>query len=92
MMIAHMETDYKYYVLRITKDLLNDVVLVCNYGSKHNRYANQQIIGIESLQQGCKVALQKIKLRYQHGYKAVFLSPYLKQTHKEKHEPKLRQS
>jgi len=48
MVIARMETTYKYYVMQITQDLLGDTVLVCRYGSKHNRYANQQNIVIQS--------------------------------------------
>ena len=73
MIIAHMETDYKYYVMQITKDLLGDTVLVCRYGSKHNRYANQQNIVIKSWEQGFNIAIQKVKVRYRHGYKQPFL-------------------
>lgn len=77
MIIAHMETDYKYYVMQITKDLLGDNVLVCRYGSKHNRYANQQNIVIQSWEEGINIAQQKVKVRYRHCYKAKFLAPEL---------------
>ena len=77
MIIAHMETDYKYYTIEVTKDLLGDNVLVCHYGSKHNRYANQQTIVIQSWEEGIKLAQQKIKIRYRHGYQAKFLTPEL---------------
>ena len=73
MIIAHMETDYKYYTMQITKDLLGDTVLICRYGSKHNRYTNQQNIVIQSWNEGIKIAQQRIKIRYRHGYKAKFL-------------------
>ena len=56
MIIAHMETDYKYYTIQITKDLLGDTVLICRYGSKHNRYTNQQSIVIQSWNEGIKIA------------------------------------
>ena len=77
MIIAHMETDYKYYVMHIVTDLLGDTVLVCRYGSKHNRYSNQQNIVIESWEEGIKIAQQKVKTRYRHSYKAKFLAPEL---------------
>ena len=77
MVIAHMETTYKYYVMQITKDLLGDTVLVCRYGSKHNRYANQQTIVIQSWEEVINIAQQKVKTRYRHGYKAKFLAPEL---------------
>ena len=77
MIIAHMETDYKYYTMQITKDLLGDTVLICRYGSKHNRYTNQQNIVIQSWNEGIKIAQQRIKIRYRHGYKAKFLTSEL---------------
>jgi len=62
MIIAHMETDYKYYVMHIVTDLLGDTVLVCRYGSKHNRYSNQQnmwlSLGVKEL------TLHSKKLKY----------------------------
>lgn len=79
MIIAHMETNYKYYVMRITQDLLGDTVLVCRYGSKHNHYANQQNIVIQSWEEGIKLAQQKVKIRYRHGYQATFLTSELSQ-------------
>ena len=77
MVISHMETDYKYYTMKITKDLLGDTVLICRYGSKHDRYANQQTIVIQSWEEGISIAQQRLKIRYHHGYKAEFLIPEL---------------
>lgn len=56
---------------------LQILCLVCRYGSKHNRYTNQQNIVIQSWNEGIKIAQQRIKIRYRHDYKAKFLTPEL---------------
>ena len=77
MLIARLETDTKYYEISILKDLLNDLVLVCYYGSKRNKFAQRKNILIDSVEAGLKLAEKNIKLRKRHKYKAVYLIPKL---------------
>ena len=77
MLIARLETDTKYYEISILKDLLNDLVLVCYYGSKRTKFFQRKNIVIDSVEAGLKLAEKNIKLRKRHKYKTVYLSPTL---------------
>ena len=52
MLVARLETDAKYYEISILKDLLNDLVLVCYYGSKRTKFAQRKNILIDSVEAG----------------------------------------
>ena len=77
MLIARLETDTKYYEISILKDLLNDLVLVCYYGSKRTKFFQRKNIVIDSVEAGLKLAEKNIKLRKRHKYKAVYLTSKL---------------
>ena len=77
MLIARLETDTKYYEISILKDLLNDLVLVCYYGSKRTKFFQRKNIVIDSVEAGLKLAEKNIKLRKRHKYQAVYLTPKL---------------
>ena len=77
MLIARLETDTKYYEISILKDLLNNLVLVCHYGSKLTKFSQRKNILIDSVEAVLKLAEKNIKLRKQHKYKAMYLTPKL---------------
>ena len=78
MLIARLETDNKYYEISIVKDLLQDTVLVCYYGSKRTRFSRCKNIVIDSIDQGLKLAAKNITLRERHGYHLTSITPQLK--------------
>ena len=65
------ETDRRYYNVTCYRDIFDDLVVVCDYGSKHTRSAHRKIIKVESRIQA-QDAIDRIeKVRYRHGYKRI---------------------
>lgn len=76
MLIARLETQSKYYAISIIEDLLQDTVLVCNYGSKRTRFEQHRTILIESLSSGIAMAQKIIKKRKSRGYQLIYSIAY----------------
>lgn len=62
------ETDDKYYLIDCYQDILDDLVVVCTYGSKHSRSAHRKIIKVDSLASAENTIASITKVRYRHGY------------------------
>lgn len=72
--LAQLETDTKFYQLSIVKDLLQDLLLVCDYGSKYTHFRQRKNILINSVEEGITKAHKIIKKRYAHGYMVSLLN------------------
>jgi len=72
MLIARLETQFKYYAISITEDLFQEMVLICDYGSKRTRFSQRKTILIESLQSGIAMAQKIIKKRKTRGYQTTY--------------------
>lgn len=78
MLIVRLETDTKYYAISIMEDLLQDIVLVCDFGSKRTRFSQRKNVVIDSFDQGLKLAAKNITLRKRHGYHITSITSQLK--------------
>ena len=65
------ETDDKYYLIDCYQDMLDDLVVVCTYGSKHSRSTQRKIIKVDSLAAAENTIASITKVRYRHGYDLV---------------------
>lgn len=71
MLSIRMETDTKYYVAHLMRDLFDDLVLVCDYGSKTSKHAHRITRPVASESEAESLCEKIIKTRYNHGYDLV---------------------
>lgn len=70
-MLHRLETRERYYLIDIHRDLLDDIVIYCAWGSKFTQQGNRRLIKVETWRDGLKMIDGIIKRRYQHGYTLV---------------------
>ncbi|WP_211276372.1 hypothetical protein [Francisella halioticida] len=63
-----METDTKYYNISIINDLFNDILVVCDYGSKITKLSHRKNINVASMAEANKIIDKLITIRENHGY------------------------
>jgi hypothetical protein len=66
--MIHLETATKYYNISITRDLFDDLLVVCDYGSKITRFSYRKNIHVASMAEANKTIDKIIKIRAKHGY------------------------
>lgn len=66
-------TDDRFYEINIYQDLLDDWVVVCDYGSRHTRASQRKIIAVDDHQSGLNLVAKIAKMRIRHGYSQVSL-------------------
>jgi len=66
-----LETDSKYYNISIIRDLFNDLLVVCDYGSKLTRFAHRKNIHVASMQEADNIIYKTLVTREKHGYTVV---------------------
>lgn len=66
-----LETVSKYYNISIIRDLFNDLLVVCDYGSKFTRFAHRKNIHVASIQEANKIINKILIIRERHGYVVV---------------------
>jgi hypothetical protein len=69
--MVHLETDAKYYHISIIRDLFDDLLVVCDYGSKFTRFAHRKNIHVASMAEANSVIDKILKIREKHGYEVI---------------------
>ena len=67
----HLVTDSKYYNISVSYDLLGDLVVVSDYGSRISNHHHRLIKRVESKDEAIKVVKRIVNLRLRHGYEEV---------------------
>ena len=63
-----LETDTKYYNISIMRDLFNDLLVVCDYGSKLTKFSHRKNIHATSTAEANSMIDKIINVRIRHGY------------------------
>ena len=63
-----LETDTKYYNISIVRDLFDDLLVVCDYGSKLTKFSHRKNIHVTSMAEANLVINKIIKVRERHSY------------------------
>lgn len=63
-----METDTKYYNISIIKDLFDDILVVCDYGSKLTKFSHRKNIHVASMAEANQIIDKLLIIRERHGY------------------------
>lgn len=66
-----LETDTKYYNISIMRDLFNDLLVVCDYGSKHTRFSHRKNIHVASIAEANSIIDKILKIRERHNYTVI---------------------
>ena len=66
-----LETATKYYNISIVKDLLSDLLVVCDYGSKLTKFSHRKNIHVASMAEANKIIDKILYIREKHGYSKV---------------------
>ncbi len=66
------ETADRYYLIDCYRDMLDDIVVVCTYGSKHSKSSYRKIIHVDSVSVAEDTIAKIAKVRYRHGYDLIF--------------------
>lgn len=69
-MIA-LETDTKYYNISIVRDLFDDLLVVCDYGSKKTKFSHRRNVQVASMAEANSVIDKLLKIREKHNYRRV---------------------
>ena len=63
-----METDTKYYNISIIQDLFDDILVVCDYGSKLTKFSHRKNIYVASIAEANQIIDKILIIRERHGY------------------------
>lgn len=66
--MIRLYTDSKYYEIEIQHDLLNDIVVVCSYGSRTKNHHHRKTFKVDSLEDADVKVQEILKVRKRHGY------------------------
>ncbi|OIN82962.1 hypothetical protein [Francisella sp. TX07-6608] len=72
--MIELETDTKFYHISIIEDLLGDLLVVCDYGSKLTKFVRRKNIHVASMSEATAVIDRIAKVRGRHGYVKVHLN------------------
>lgn len=67
----HLVTDSKYYDISVSYDLLGDLVVVSDYGSRISNHHHRLTKKVESMDDATKEVKRILNVRLKHGYEAV---------------------
>lgn len=65
------ETDTKYYNISVMRDLFNDLLVVCDYGSKRTKFSHRKNIQVASQAEANQIIDKLVNIRTKHGYQEV---------------------
>ena len=66
--MIRLETETRYYTVKYQEDLLGDIVIICDFGSKSTHRAKRHTIFVDSIEK-TKCTIDKIvKKRISRGY------------------------
>jgi hypothetical protein len=66
------ETTDRYYLIDCYRDMLDDIVVVCTYGSKYSKSYYRKIIHVDSVNVAKDTIAKIAKVRYRHGYELIY--------------------
>ncbi|KEI34595.1 hypothetical protein FRA_50c14650 [Francisella sp. W12-1067] len=66
-----LETETKYYNITILRDLFNDLLVVCDYGSKLTRFSHRKSIHVASIAEANSVINKIVNIRIKRGYSVI---------------------
>ena len=66
--MIQLETDTKFYSITTIYDLLGDLLVVCDYGSKLTKFTHRKNIYVTSIAEANIVINKIMKIRNRHGY------------------------
>ena len=69
--MIRLETDQRYYLINLTRDLFNQWCIVCTWGSKFSKIGNQKIISVTDEEAGKILVDKLLKVRFHHGYRII---------------------
>tara|TARA_B110000977_G_scaffold196927_1_gene278323 strand:- start:31 stop:240 length:210 start_codon:yes stop_codon:yes gene_type:complete len=69
--MIHLETNTKYYHISIIRDLFDDLLVVCDYGSKITKFSYRKNIHVASMAEANKTIDRIVKIRIEHKYDIV---------------------
>lgn len=69
--MIRLETNKRYYLINLTKDLFDQWCVVCTWGSKLSRLGNQQTHLVNDELAGQIFIEKVIKTRKNHGYEII---------------------
>jgi len=67
----HLVTDSKYYDISVSYDLLGDLVVVSDYGSRISNHHHRLTKKVDSMEEATKEVKRIVKVRLRHGYETV---------------------
>ena len=67
----HLVTDSKYYYISVSYDLLGDLVVVSDYGSRISNHHHRLTKKMDSIDDATKEVKRILNVRLKHGYEAV---------------------
>ena len=69
--MIRLETNKRYYLINLTKDLFDQWCVVCAWGSKFSKIGNQQTHLVNDEISGHSLIKKIIKTRKNHGYQII---------------------
>ena len=69
--MIRLETNKRYYLINLTKDLFDQWCIICSWGSKFSKIGNQQTHLVNDELSGQKLIEKIIKIRKNHGYEII---------------------
>ena len=67
----HLITDSKYYDISVSYDLLGDLVVISDYGSRISNHHHRLTKKVDSMGEAATEIKKIVKVRLRHGYQAV---------------------
>ncbi len=68
-MLKRWETESRYYLASLHRDLFGEWVVYRIWGGKHNGRGNSRLDRVDSEEEGCRLLETIAKTRGRHGYR-----------------------
>ena len=66
--MIRLETETRYYTIKYQEDLLGDIVIICDFGSKSTHRAKRHTIFVGSIEKTKYIIDKIVKKRITRGY------------------------